>query len=108
MSRIYCPFPENYELIDAGGGRKLERWGTVGTIRPENLAYFLPSLPAAEWKSLADWEFIPDKAASLNGKWKALKPNAPKEWILPVSGIRMNLTITSNKHVGIFPEQHYN
>jgi len=108
MSLVYSSFPENYELIDAGGGRKLERWGTVTTIRPENLAYFPAVLPNAEWKTLADWEFIPDKPASLNGKWKALKSNVPKEWMFHSKGIRMNLEITGNKHIGIFPEQHYN
>jgi 23S rRNA (cytosine1962-C5)-methyltransferase len=115
MSRVYCPFPENYELIDAGGGRKLERWGTVVTIRPENLAYFPAALTNAEWKTHADWEFVPDNLpagkagpASLNGKWKALKPGAVKSWIFHTNGIRMNLEITGNKHIGIFPEQHYN
>jgi len=108
MSKIYSSFPENYELIDAGGGRKLERWGTIVTIRPEHQAYFAPALGAAEWKKQAHWEFLPEKPASLNGKWKALKPDAPKQWIFPTSGIRLNLEITGNKHIGVFPEQAYN
>lgn len=108
MSRVYCPFPETYALIDAGGGRKLERWGTVVTIRPENLAYFPAAQTNAEWKQLADWEFVPDKPGSLNGNWKALKPSAPKAWEFCTNGIRMNLELTGNKHIGIFPEQHYN
>lgn len=108
MSKIYGGFPENYELIDAGGGRKLERWGTVITIRPEHQAYFAPALSAAEWKAQAHWEFLPEKPASLNGKWKALKPNVPKQWVFPTSGIRLHAEITGNKHIGLFPEQSYN
>ena len=30
----------DYELIDVGGTKKLERWGKVITIRPESQAYF--------------------------------------------------------------------
>jgi 23S rRNA (cytosine1962-C5)-methyltransferase len=108
MARIYSPFPENYALLDAGGGRKLERWGNVVTIRPENLAYFPASLKDAEWKQLADWEFLPDKPASLNGKWKALKPTAPKSWEFRSGDCCLQLEITGNKHIGLFPEQQYN
>ena len=35
----------DYELIDAGGGRKLERWGNLITIRPEVQAYFHSGMP---------------------------------------------------------------
>lgn len=108
MSRVYSSFPENYELIDAGGGKKLERWGSVLTIRPENLAYFPSSLSFKEWQQMAHWEFVPDKPASLNGQWKLLKQGAPKEWEVRFSGICMNLAITGNKHIGLFPEQQYN
>ena len=30
----------DYELIDVGGLKKLERWGDIITIRPESQAYF--------------------------------------------------------------------
>lgn len=94
--------------MDAGGGRKLERWGTVVTIRPEHQAYFPAGLSNAEWKQAAHWEFLPDKPASLNGKWKALQPDAPTSWLFHSNNIRMNLEITGNKHIGLFPEQEYN
>lgn len=108
MSQVYCPFPENYELIDAGGGKKLERWGELITIRPEHQAYFPAGLKPQEWKALAHWEFVSDTPASLNGKWKALKPPVPKSWIFHSGDIHAQLELTSNKHIGIFPEQHYN
>jgi 23S rRNA (cytosine1962-C5)-methyltransferase len=108
MSQIYCPFPENYELIDAGGGKKLERWGELITIRPEHQAYFPAGLKPQEWKALAHWEFVSDTPASLNGKWKALKPPAPKSWVFHSGNMHVQLELTSNKHIGIFPEQYYN
>ena len=51
----------DYELIDAGGGKKLERWGKIITIRPELQAYFHSGIPFTEWKSMAHWEFIEGK-----------------------------------------------
>ena len=36
---------DDYELIDAGGGKKLERWGKIITIRPEVNAYFRSGMP---------------------------------------------------------------
>ena len=39
----------DYELIDAGGGRKLERWGNLITIRPEVQAYFHSAMPFSDW-----------------------------------------------------------
>lgn len=101
-------FPENYELIDAGGGRKLERWGAITTIRPEHQAYFGAVLSKKEWSNLADWEFIPKSEGSLQGNWKKLNPQAPEEWHFESSGLVLNLRITNNKHLGLFPEQQFN
>jgi 23S rRNA (cytosine1962-C5)-methyltransferase len=106
--KSFAAFPENYELIDAGNGRKLERWGTVTTIRPEHQAYFGAVLSRKEWSTLADWEFIPKSEGSLQGVWKKLKPQAPVEWLFSSSGLVFNLKITNNKHVGLFPEQQIN
>ena len=33
--RLYTQGWDDYELIDAGNGNKLERWGNLITIRPE-------------------------------------------------------------------------
>lgn len=106
--KVFGTFPENYELIDAGGGRKLERWGEIITIRPEHQAYFKPGLSDSEWKRMAHWIFQPAKEGSLNGTWKALKDNAPKKWTVRMGNAVFNLEITSNKHIGLFPEQHIN
>lgn len=108
MQRVYAPFPEQYELIDAGGGRKLERWGKIVTIRPEHQAYFPSGLSPKEWQQLAHWEFVPQSPGSLNGKWKAVKNGSPKNWEFHHDNLRILLELTSNKHLGIFPEQHYN
>ncbi len=106
--KSFAEFPENYELIDAGGGRKLERWGSVTTIRPEHQAYFGAVLSRKEWSNLADWEFIPKTEGSLQGNWKKLNQQAPEEWLFSSANLVFNLKITNNKHLGLFPEQQIN
>ena len=61
ISNLYTEHWGDYELIDAGGGKKLERWGDMITIRPEVQAYFHSGLPFSEWMKMAHWEFIEKK-----------------------------------------------
>jgi 23S rRNA (cytosine1962-C5)-methyltransferase len=50
INKVYSEFPSNYELIDAGAGKKLERFGEIIVIRPEVQAYFKPEINYLEWK----------------------------------------------------------
>lgn len=95
----------DYELMDAGGGKKLERWGKVITIRPEVQAYFKSELPFEKWYESAHWEFI-QKGNS--GKWKALQQNAPQSWEIGYQRLKFKLALTKFKHLGLFPEQRTN
>ena len=65
--RLYTTGWDDYELIDAGGGKKLERWGSVITIRPELQAYFKSGKSFDEWDKLANWEFISSIKLLVNG-----------------------------------------
>lgn len=105
-TRLYTSGWDDYELIDAGGGKKLERWGDVITIRPEVQAYFKSGKSFKEWNELAHWEFIAKGGQS--GVWKSLKKNSPREWTIKYGRISFNLRLTKFKHVGLFPEQRVN
>ena len=96
---------EDYELIDAGGGKKLERWGDVITIRPEVQAYFQSAKPFSDWYELANWEFI---ATGQSGKWKCLKKGSPNRWTIRYKNLSFILELTKFKHIGLFPEQRIN
>ena len=96
---------EDYELIDAGGGKKLERWGDVITIRPEVQAYFQSAKPFSDWYDLANWEFI---ATGQSGKWKCLKKGSPNRWTIRYKNLSFILELTKFKHIGLFPEQRIN
>jgi 23S rRNA (cytosine1962-C5)-methyltransferase len=106
LPRTFSQGWSDYELIDAGGGKKLERWGKIITIRPEIQAYFHSGLPFTEWKNLAHWEFIEGK--NQQGKWKSLKKDSPTKWLISYNRLKFNIELTSFKHLGLFPEQQTN
>ena len=106
MTKLYTTGWSDYELIDAGGGKKLERWGKVITIRPEVQAYFKSGKPFQEWSKIAHWEFVPK--GSTSGTWKKLKENAPDKWTIEYKELRFQLQLTKFKHIGLFPEQRDN
>jgi 23S rRNA (cytosine1962-C5)-methyltransferase len=106
MQRIYSSHWADYELIDAGNNKKLERWGNTITIRPERNAYFTPILSENDWAKKADFEFVEE--SSNKGFWKALNKDAKTEWQIEFKTCVFNLQLTKFKHIGIFPEQRIN
>ncbi len=91
----------DYELIDSGGNRKLERFGAYTLVRPETQSVWEPKNPDA-WKR-ADAEFV---FAAGKGSWK--KKKMPDSWECGWDAVRFSLRLTSFKHVGLFPEQAEN
>ncbi len=113
MKRIYSQHWSDYELIDAGKNKKLERWGKIITIRPERNAYFSPILPSNEWNQKAHYEFLEETTNT--GIWKSLKEDYPLElnnkmanWQISYKNCLFNLQLTKFKHLGVFPEQQTN
>lgn len=99
------PWPD-YELLDAGDGKKLERWGKVITIRPEIQADLKPGWPYAQWQDMAHWEF--EEQSPTQGRWLNNKPDAPEQWTISYGNLNFGLKLTKFKHVGLFPEQQAN
>ena len=105
---------KDYELLDSGGGEKLERFGAYVLARPEPKALWDKSLPEAEWRRLAHTTFTPGAGFGKAGKedsgtWNRLRKMDDQWWIRYASedGLKMDLRLglTSFKHVGVFPEQ---
>lgn len=108
--RLFSPLNwKQYELIDAGNGEKLERFDQLITRRPEPQALWDKLLPEKEWQRLAHVSFI--QKGSHSGEWRKHKP-VPDKWGIQYKhanlDIKLNLSLTSFKHVGIFPEQALN
>jgi len=94
-------FPErDYELLDSGGGGKLERYGKYVVSRPDPQALWEKNLPEAEWKQ-ADARFL---HRSERAAW-VKKANLPEKWEALIGGIEFRVKLAAFKHVGVFPEQ---
>ena len=90
---------DDYELLDSGDGRKLERFGKYVLARPCSQALWRPSRPKAEWDR-ADASFDREDGNRWHGR-----TNLPKEWTIETAGIKFKLGGTDFGHLGIFPEQ---
>ena len=90
---------DDYELLDSGDGRKLERFGAYTLARPCSQALWRPSLPASEW-ARADASFDREDG----NRWHN-RAGIPKSWEIETAGIRFKLGGTDFGHLGIFPEQ---
>ncbi|MBQ0032477.1 MAG: class I SAM-dependent methyltransferase [bacterium] len=90
---------DDYELLDSGDGRKLERFGKYVLARPCSQAMWRPCRSAAEWAK-ADASFDREDGNRWHGR-----SNLPKEWQIETAGIRFKLGGTDFGHLGIFPEQ---
>lgn len=90
----------DYELLDSGNGRKLERFGKYTLIRPENEALWKPSLGNNDWqKAAAVYEKRGDR-----GEWKNFK-NIPSQWEMSCQNLKCYAKLTPFGHTGVFPEQ---
>lgn len=108
--KIFTPkFWNAYELIDSGGGEKMERFGSLTTIRPEPQALWDKVLTEKEWNTIADVKFL--QKGSHSGEWITLNKHSNKWQMVyesPQMELKFNLSLTSFKHVGVFPEQATN
>jgi 23S rRNA (cytosine1962-C5)-methyltransferase len=104
---------QDYELIDCGNFEKLERFGTIVTARPEPQAVWDKSLTEQEWHQQAHAYFRKEKNNPEKGQWEILKPQLKTQnWLIRYHSkaidIRCKLSLSSFKHVGLFPEQAEN
>lgn len=105
-TKLFTQSWDSYELLDAGGGKKLERFGSVTTIRPELQAYFKSDTTFVEWEKKADCAFI--EKSTTKGLWKRRNTLQNDNWNIAYKDLQFKLELTSFKHVGIFPEQVVN
>ncbi|MFM6915812.1 MAG: class I SAM-dependent methyltransferase [Aquirufa sp.] len=102
---------KNYELIDSGGFEKLEQFGAFVVRRPEPQAVWQKSLSEEFWASKANAYFKKEKGSNERGVWE-VKKGVPDKWFMPYQSetldLNFKISLSSFKHVGIFPEQASN
>ena len=102
MMEMLTPQWAEYELVDSGGGRKLERFAEYTLVRPEPQAKWRAKLGAERWDA-ADAEFVKDRAAR-GGEWKFRK-ETPARWGMQRKNLRFWVRPSLSGHVGMFPDQ---
>ncbi len=95
---------DDYELIDADAGERLERWKNIILIRPDPQIIWSGSRKNPLWKNA---HAVYHRSASGGGYWEALK-KVPDVWSVKYDGLTFNLKPMGFKHTGLFPEQAVN
>jgi len=93
-----------YQLLDFGHGRRLERFGPVVLDRPCPTAESIRPAASGRW-SLANARF--ERTGAEQGQW-TLRGDPPQHWTIAHHGLILELKRTSFGHVGLFPEQAEN
>jgi 23S rRNA (cytosine1962-C5)-methyltransferase len=92
----------DYELLDSGDGKKLERFGEFTLIRLEPQAKWNVALQAQQWEA-AHAEFVKTSHGQ-RGVWKFSKP-VPKRWTMQWKNLEFWVQPSPSGHVGVFPDQ---
>lgn len=95
---------DDYELIDADSGERLERWKDIILIRPDPQIIWSGERKDRRWKNA---HAVYHRSASGGGHWEKLKP-VPDVWSVNYEGLTFRLKPMGFKHTGLFPEQAVN
>lgn len=102
---------KSYELIDSGNFEKLEQFGDFCVRRPEPQALWTKSLSEEFWSLKANAHFRKEKGSNERGVWD-IKKGVPDKWFIPYNSknlaLNFKISLSSFKHVGLFPEQASN
>ncbi len=97
-----CDNWSDYELLDATGGERLERWGDYILIRPDPQVIWSTEKRDPRWRR-ADGVY---KRRGGGGAWTVA--NMPAEWNITYNNYKFLIKPMGFKHTGIFPEQAAN
>ncbi len=93
----------DYKILDASCGEKLEKWSSYTLIRPD---------PQIIWKTskIEDWnnyDAYYNRSSFGGGSWD-FKNNIPSTWNISYRDLNFVVKPTGFKHTGVFPEQAVN
>jgi len=94
---------QDYELLDASDGERLERWGKYILVRPDPQIIWKGAARHHAWKQ-ADGVYR--RSSSGGGGW--VKHKMPETWDISYGDLKFRLKPMGFKHTGLFPEQATN
>ncbi|MCL1998959.1 MAG: class I SAM-dependent methyltransferase [Turicibacter sp.] len=92
----------DYEILDAGDGEKLERWGDILTIRPDPQIIWRKQQP----KLWGRYHLRYHRSSKGGGQWESR--SAMESWTISYDELTFKIKPTDFKHMGLFPEQAAN
>ncbi|BAK99288.1 hypothetical protein OBV_20900 [Oscillibacter valericigenes Sjm18-20] len=93
----------DYELLDCGGGEKLERWAGQLLVRPDPQAIWETDHGDPGWKR-ANGRYL--RSQTGGGHWE--KGKLPERWEMHYKELTFQVKPMNFKHTGLFPEQAVN
>ena len=93
---------KDYEVIETGGGDKLERWNNVVLLRPDPQVIWQTDITK---KGMAHGVY--KRSSSGGGQWN-FKKELPESWNISYRNLKFIVRPTGFKHTGLFPEQAAN
>ena len=100
-NRLVSNFGNDYKILKAGNGMKLESWHNIKLLRPD---------PVIIWESPIDEheaDAVYHRSNTGGGYWENIN-NIPDRWTVNYNGLTFNIKQMSFKHTGLFPEQAVN
>ena len=95
---------QDYELLDTGGGERLERWGDILLVRPDPQIIWPSEKQDPRWGQ-AHARYL--RSSKGGGHWETYK-KMPDVWQVGWQGLTFRLKPMGFKHTGLFPEQAVN
>ncbi|MDD3413372.1 MAG: class I SAM-dependent methyltransferase [Lachnospiraceae bacterium] len=93
----------DYEVIDASEGEKLERWDNYLLVRPDPQVIWSTPKKNPGWKKMNGHYHRSNKGG---GEWEFF--DLPEQWTINYKTLTFHLKPFSFKHTGLFPEQATN
>ncbi len=95
---------QDYILLDATDGYRLESWGGVILVRPDPQVVWKFEKRSPMWNKA---HAVYHRSTKGGGEWEYRK-KFPNEWNIRYDDMTFKVTPTGFKHTGIFPEQATN
>ncbi|MBQ1352186.1 MAG: class I SAM-dependent methyltransferase [Oscillospiraceae bacterium] len=93
----------DYELLDCGDCKRLERWGNQILVRPDPQAIWDTAMNHPGWRT-PNARYT--RSSSGGGKWDIFR--LPDRWRIKYHGMTFQIRPMNFKHTGLFPEQAVN
>ena len=94
---------QDFELIDCGGGEKLERWGDQILVRPDPQAIWDTPRRNPLWRTPSARY---SRSQTGGGHWD--RNTVPASWDIRYKDLTFHVKPMNFKHTGLFPEQAAN